>query len=77
MVLPFPGLPRWEGYAINWLVPYILKSRDLSIPLSSKTDSLNVPVIVLHVMLACHCLYRERERDGSMTLSVQGERVGW
>ena len=33
-----------------------------------------MPVIVLHVMLACHCLYRERERDASMTLSVQGER---
>ena len=44
--------------------------------LSSKTDSLNVPVIVLHVMLACHCLYRERERDASMPLSVQGEREG-
>ena len=25
-------------------------------------------------MVACHCLYRERERDGSMPLSVQGER---
>ena len=50
-----------------------LKSRDLSVmstlpskALSSKTDSLNVPVIVLHVMLACHCLYREKDGDGEM-----------
>ena len=28
-------------------------------------------------MVACHCLYRERERDGSIPLSVQGEREGW